>query len=274
MTLFNRITTLAFDAVFGLLERLNPWAGLIVVSVISGALLLLIFKGTSNQKALKSIKKKISGGFLEIRIYKDEPVLMIKALLNVFAADFAYLRHTIVPLIFMVVPVMLFLIHADMRYGSRPARPGETIVVSVFADTKDMDGLKKIDMLLPAGMNETVPPVRIPESGEIDFAVKAGRNGDYKFKIVSGDTEIEQVFICGTGVGRAAHSRVRGNAWTRLFNPAYPPLPPGVYIKEVRIEYPERIFSIAGFHVNWMPIYFVISIVFGYSIKGLLKVEI
>ncbi len=274
MILFNRITTTVFDAIFGLFERMNPWANLIVVSAISGAMLLLIFKATSNQKALKAIKNGISGGFLEVRIYKDDPVLMINALKGIFAADFAYLRHAVVPLVIMIVPVMIFLVHADMRYGARPVRPGETVTISVLADAKDLVGLKKISMALPEELHEVVPPVRIPDNGEIDFAIKANRGGDYEFVIFSGDARVEHVFVCGTTTGRAARSRVAGGAWKHFLNPAYPPLPSDARINEVRIEYPARYFSFHCYHINWLIIYFFVSVAFGYSIKGLLRVEI
>ena len=49
-----------------------PIVGLTLVSLLTAIGLLIVFKHTSNQKALEAVKRKIHAGLFEIRLYNDD----------------------------------------------------------------------------------------------------------------------------------------------------------------------------------------------------------
>ena len=64
MDLFNKIITWIFDILFYPFAGLHPVWGLIFISVITGVLMLLIFKVTSNQAGIRKTKSHIQAYLL------------------------------------------------------------------------------------------------------------------------------------------------------------------------------------------------------------------
>jgi len=268
----NSVITFAFDAIFKPFEGLSPWWGLVFISAVSGVGLLWVFKLTSNQKAIKEIKRRISGGFIEIRLFQDDPGIMFRALGRILSANMVYLRYSLVPLVFMMIPVIVLLVHSNGRYGLRPVLPGEKVIVTAVADSRvNLDSLR---LELPEGVKLVTPAVRIVSSGEVSWAVMAGEKGDYKLTIRSGDTTVDRRLLCDTRVRGVSPARISGGAYDVFVNPGYPPVDPASGIKEFAVNYPKRIMSLAGADIHWIIIYFVLSLIFGYSVKGVLKVQI
>jgi hypothetical protein len=274
MASFNRIATVFFDLVFKPFGRFSPAAGLIFISIVSGIFLLWIFKLTSNQKAIGTIKNRIAAGFLEIRLYQDDPVVMIKALGRILLSNLIYLRYSIVPVFFMLAPVAVLLIHANMFFGIRPVRPGETVLLSVFVKDTAKTEITAIKILLPDGLEEAAPPVRIAQNGEVDFALRARAPGRYEITLSYTGSETGIDLICGKNLTRDVPARTSGGAWTSFLNPGAAPLPSGSWAKEIRIAYPQHEINIAGLRLNWLVVFFIVSLAAGYSVKGLFGVEI
>lgn len=274
MGTFNLITTFIFDLFFRPFESLSPWCGLIALSIASGIVLIVIFKFTSKQAAIRAVKDRIRGGFLEIRLYQDDFGVMMKALGRIFISNIIYLRYSLVPLVFMMAPVLVLLVQANARYGVRPALPGEQVMVTLRLRDPNSTNLNGIRMELPKGVVTTVPAVRIPADGEIAWAVKAEKPGTYTIGFRAGNDVIEHVFVCGTGAPGVTSRRAGAGAWDMFLNPGLRPIKKDSIIESMTIDYPHRLFSVAGINVHWLIIYFIVSIIFGFSIKGALGIEI
>ena len=72
MSIFNSIMNFIFDAYFNAAGMLGGEVALWVISAVAGVGLLLIFKITSNQDAIKRTKDGIAASFLEVRLFKDD----------------------------------------------------------------------------------------------------------------------------------------------------------------------------------------------------------
>ena len=53
-------------------REMAPIVGLTLVSLVTAIFLLIVFKYTSNQKALENVKRKVHAGLFEIRLYNDD----------------------------------------------------------------------------------------------------------------------------------------------------------------------------------------------------------
>jgi hypothetical protein len=66
-----------------------------------------------------------------------------------------------------------------------------------------------------------------------------------------------------------------GAHWlTNLLYPDEAPIPNSSAIESIEILYPELGISFLGWHMNWMILFLVLSLVFGYAFKGVLGVQI
>jgi hypothetical protein len=68
--------------------------------------------------------------------------------------------------------------------------------------------------------------------------------------------------------------RTGANWLTNLLYPGEAPIPNQAAIESVEILYPELDISFLGWRMNWLILFFVLSLVFGFAFKGLLGVQI
>jgi len=59
-----------------------------------------------------------------------------------------------------------------------------------------------------------------------------------------------------------------------LLNPGEKPLPREAEIKKIEVVYPSARLNLFGLKIHWLVAYFVLSIIFGFGLKGWFKVEI
>ena len=92
--------------------------------------MLLIFKKISNQDGIRQTKNRIKAHLLEMRLYKDDIWLSIRAMLLILLNNLKYLTLTFKPLLILMVPVIIILIHTGTRYAYRPVGVGEDVILT------------------------------------------------------------------------------------------------------------------------------------------------
>jgi len=108
---------------------LPGWLSITIISGLLGILLLVIFKHTSNQNAIARIRDDIKANILAIKLYKENSFLALKSQVNIFLASIKLLFHSIVPMMFMILPVSLILVQMGLWYQAQPVPAGEEPVV-------------------------------------------------------------------------------------------------------------------------------------------------
>jgi uncharacterized membrane protein (DUF106 family) len=276
MSIFNAIINAVFDGFFSLAGALSGDAALWIISAIAGIALLLLFKITSNQKAIKRTKERISASFLEVRLFKDDMSQMMSAQGRIFGNTFRYMGHALVPMLFMIVPVLLMLIQMNQWYGYEPLKAGRSALVT--ARIEGSQPLVDMPLRLKAGEGVTVetPPVRIESLREVSWRVRADAPGAHALTLSwgkDGNEAVAQTVQVDGGFVKIEPIRVRG-AWEELWNPGAEPLPGGSPVSSFEITYPEAEANLLGFHMHWVIAFFILSLVFGFAFKGVFKVEI
>jgi hypothetical protein len=276
MSIFNAIISAVFDGFFSLAGALSGDAALWIISAIVGVVMLLLFKVTSNQKAIKRTKERIWASFLEVRLFKDDMGQMMSAQGRIFGSTFRYMGYALVPMLFMIVPVLLILIQMNQWYGYEPLKQGRSALVT--ARIEGSEPLVDMPLRLEAGeglMVET-PPVRIESLREVSWRVRADSPGSHSLRLTWGAGENEavaQAVQVDGGFVKIEPIRVRG-AWEELWNPGAEPLPGNSPVSFFEITYPEAEANLLGFHMHWVIAFFILSMVFGFAFKGVFKVEI
>ena len=88
---------------------LPGWLSATIVAAATGVLLLLVFKYTSNQRAIKQVRADIKANLLALRLFKDSAVIALYAQAAIVRGALWLAVYALVPLLVMAVPVLLIL---------------------------------------------------------------------------------------------------------------------------------------------------------------------
>ena len=118
-----------FDALLLPFRALPPIVGLLVVSLVAAIGMLLVYKRTSNQDRLEAVKRQIHACLFEIRLFKDDVPAILRAQTEILRHNAKYLALSLVPMLWMIVPLTLVIAQLQFHYGYRGLRPGEDFIV-------------------------------------------------------------------------------------------------------------------------------------------------
>ena len=265
-----------FDLALAPFASLNPIWGLAFASLITGAVMVFIFKFISNQEGIRRAKARVRGFFLEVWIYKHEFSSVMGSVGRILKANVVYMRYAVAPLIVMIVPVVLIMVHLNLRYGFRPFEVGETALLTV--KWEDSSALR--DTTLKAwsggGIEFQTGPVRALGKNEAVWRIKASKPGSHIVKVSWTGGEIEKEIVVGGGrIQKLSPKRSAvASIADAFFSPGENPLSPETGVRGVFINYPEIKIAVFGFEIHWIIVFFVLSIAAGFALKGVFKVEI
>ena len=93
-----------------------------VVAAVTGVLLLVVFKYTSNQRAIKRVRNDINANLLALKLFKDSAAVALAAQGRILWGACRLFVLALVPMLVMAVPVPCS--WASSSSGTRPGRCG------------------------------------------------------------------------------------------------------------------------------------------------------
>lgn len=268
--------TKAFDVALTPFARLHPWVGLLVASVVTGVVMLLIFGKTSNQKRITETKDKLKAYIMEMWIFRNDTLVMFSAIGNVFRNNIQYLRHSLRPLVFILVPVLIVMVQLGIRYGNQPFDPGDTTILVVEL----RDGLRPtevdIELSAPMGLRVLSPPLRIDAQHEVDWKIQTLMPGTHEVSLRVGDEVLAKSVAVGPElrVQTLADIRPTAGTWSAFLYPSEAPIPRSSAVKAIHLGYPPRELRLFGLNVHWLIAFFVVSVAAGFALKGVFGIDV
>ena len=242
------------------------------ISVVIGLLMVVMFRYTSDQKAIHIAKDHLKAHLLALRLFQDQIPVVIRSYGRILRATGRYLRLAFMPLLFVSVPLILLLAQIDRYLGSTPFETGHPFLVS--ARVTGAEALGDATLELPAGLATTAPAVHVPAENEVVWRVVAERDGSFVVNVLtSAQTSAKQVVV-GSGMPRLSAVRLRGPWWRRLLYSGEPALPESNLVQTIEVQYPARDIAFAGLEWNWIWLFFVLSLAAGFLFKSILGIEI
>ena len=133
----------------------------------------------------------------------------------------------------------------------------------------------EIEIEASPGINIQTPPARIEEDNEIDWRVSAEEPGLHTVRIiVNGESITKTISASQKTLSRMSPIRVQRNFTQELLYPTEAPLKKADPIQSIEVTYALKSMDVFGFHIHWIIAFFVLSIIFGFSFKGVFGVEI
>ncbi|MEJ7604831.1 MAG: hypothetical protein WKF37_00840 [Bryobacteraceae bacterium] len=102
---------------------------LLPISALAGAGMLWVFRGTSNQGAIKRARSRITASLYELRLFADEPGLIIQAQKTLLFENIRIIGFVLVPMLVLTIPFTLLAVLLDPIYGQRPPANRPALVV-------------------------------------------------------------------------------------------------------------------------------------------------
>ena len=275
MWIVNTVLNKIFDIIFLPFQGMSPWVGMIIISLLTGFLMLFIYRHTSNQVGIKRVKDRIKANLLEIRLFKDNMSVSLKAQGNILLANLKYITYSFKPLLVMIVPIILILVQLNFWFGYQPLKVGESTILKVKLEEGQNPLILDLKVEPSAALSIETPPLRIEEEREISWRLRANEKGIHKLNLTLDNQRLfKEVLVAQKALIKVSPQKVERGFFNELFNPVEKPLPRDLPIKSIEILYPSKSMSLFGRHIHWLIVYFALSIILGFAFKGIFKVEI
>lgn len=248
-----------------------PALVLLLVSVAAGVGLLWIFAHTSDQGAIRLTKRRLQARLLELRLYADDPMVVLKAQKALLAANGRYLWLMLRPAAVATLPMVALLLVLDGYYGKRPLKPGEATIVTAQMSAP-LNGEAAPELVAPEGVVVETPAARVAGQRQVSWRVRAKQATRGELKLVSGGLETVKHIEAGSGLRYLTSRRVRSAAaW--LIHPGESRIDSDA-VEWIEVEYPPANVSFLGFETHWLVWFLVFSMATAFLLKGKFKVTV
>jgi hypothetical protein len=279
MAALNRLLAGLTDVVLAPLALLPPLAGLALVSLATAVALLLVVRKTSNQAQLAAVKRALHAGFFELRLFSDDVPAILRTELEMLRHSLTYLRLSFVPVLWLIVPLTILIIHLDFYFAYTGLVPGTRALLTTTLDPgghadaplgRGSNGVPPVDSVtleVPSSMRVDTPAVWFPGARQMVWRITPSAPGSYMVRVRLGNEVFEKTLKVSDGVVRRSPVRVKGSALDQLLNPSEAPLPAESMLRSIAVTYPRREIRVLGRDVNWLVVYFVLSFLFMLGLK-------
>lgn len=245
---------------------LPGWLSATLVSIVSGVLFLIVFKYSSNQRAIKRVKDDIKANLLTLKLFKDSPWVALRAQGSILFAAFRLLLFSLVPMVVMIVPVFLILGQLALWYQARPLRVDEEAVVTLTLNPAHSAVASRVELEPSSAIEATIGPVHIRSKHEVCWNIQARQSGYHRLVFHVDPQTVEKELAVGDGFMRVSKLRPAWRWLDVLVNPWEKPFAAGSPIQSIEIGYPSRSSWISGTD-SWVLYWFIVSMVAGFCFR-------
>jgi hypothetical protein len=174
VSLLNALLARTFDLLLLPFRQLPPIVGLVVVSLATAIAMLLIFKRTSNQTRLAAVKRQIHASIFEIRLFNDDLRAIFRSQGEILRHNLTYLRLSIVPMLWMIVPLLLVIAQLQFHYGYAGLEIGQPVLLKAqVREGVTLAGGGGGPDAVHASRSNANPPAVLDAPGEIEVQTPA-----------------------------------------------------------------------------------------------------
>lgn len=271
--LLNDLAGALAEVLLAPVSWLPGWLSLSLIAGVTGVLMLLVFKYTSNQTGIKQTRDQIKANLLALSLYKDSTMVSLRAQGRILLSACRLMVYAIVPMLVMTVPTVLLLGQLAVWYQSRPLEAGEETVVTLQLSEDDADLLQELRLVEDPALEVRTGPVRVPSKAMICWNVKALTDGDHTLDFEAGEQRYTKEFVVGAGYRQTSIRRPAENWSELLLHPWEPPFPRDSAVQSIEVSYPARESLVSG-SSTWLIFWFIASMVAAFAVRPLLGVNI
>jgi uncharacterized membrane protein (DUF106 family) len=255
------------DVVLTPLDRISPAVSVVISSIAVAVLILLAFRYASDQHRIARAKRQMQAYLFEIRLFNDDPRAILRAQGGIMAATAAYLRLSLVPLVWLVIPFIVITAHLQGRYGYASVRPGRSALVKVRMKPQSTGDVRSLSLQVPPGVRVDSPMLWIPSDREADWRVAADRSGVYQLEVVAHGERVSKTFDVSSEVRQRSPVRFESGILNQLLYPIEPSIPPDSAISSIEVSYEPAYVGVAGLRLHWLVLFFLASFAAAFALR-------
>jgi len=277
VVMLNHVANACGQVLLYPLSVLSDIWGALVVALVTGVLLLIAFKYTSNQAAIKKVRDGMKADMLALSLFKDSVAVSLGSQGRIVLGALKLIALSLVPILCMVVPVTLLLGQLSLWWQFRPLQRGETAVITLqLKSDKSSAGQKPVWPAIefePSGVAPvTLGPVRIQSKRAVCWNIEARANGYHRLLFRVDGQDYQKDIAIGDGMMRVSRQR-HGSNWADLLGyPAEAPFDRASPVQSIEIQYPARTSWGTGGQ-SWPIYWFVGSSIAAFCLRGVFKVQ-
>ncbi len=249
-----------------------PLLLVLAISIIVGPLMVIVFRYTSDQKAIGRAKDRLKAHLLAVRLYQDQLPVVLRAYGKILRGTGSYLRLAFTPFLIAILPITFLIVRLDRYFGWLPLRPAQTFLVQ--ARIEDPAALNEASLQLPPELSSSAPAVHVPKDKEVVWQVFAKSEGNYDIQIATAGQTISKQIVVSPGLARVSPVRLKDNFWERMFTSSETALADNSPVQAIAISYAPRVIGFAGMEWNWIVLFFVVSLMAGFIFKSILGIQV
>ncbi len=255
-----------------LIAGLPGWLSITAISAVTGVFLLIVFKHTSNQKAIGCTRDKIKAQLLAMKLFKDFIPVVLKSQVRILVNAFLLLFHSLRPTAVMIIPFSLLLGQLGLWYQARPLKVGEEAVITMQLSGSETDAWPQVILDPSSAIQITTDGVRVFSKREIFWKAEALQAGQHQLTFLVDGQPVEKDLAVGEGFMRVSGKRPGYHIADLFMHPFEKPFDGDSAVQSIQIGYPDRVSKING--TDWWVFYlFIASMVFALALKPVLKVK-
>ncbi len=254
------------------LAVLPGWCSATLVAVVTGVLMLLIFKYTSNQNAVKQVRNGIKANLLALSLFQDNVVVSLRCQARVLAGAFRLLLLAVVPVVVMTVPMCLLLAQLALWYQARPLHVDEEAVLTAYL-AENLEEIPDVQLDALPGGEVNIGPVRVPSKRIVCWSIHAREAGTHELSVTIAEQSFGKEYAVGEGFKQVSLRRPAWNWSDILLHPRETPLSSESIVRAIEIDYPDRPGWASGSGA-WLIFWFVVSMVVALLVRPWLRVNI
>jgi uncharacterized membrane protein (DUF106 family) len=263
MAVLNAGLAAAVDVLLAPFSGLPPLVGLAVVSLVTAMGMLVVFKRTSDQARLSAVKRSIHAALFEMRLFNDDLRAILRAQGAILRHNATYLRLSLMPMLWVIVPLTLIIAQLQFHYGYAPLAPGERVLLKVQVN----DSGQTVSLETPEGLTLDTPALWFPGAHETVWRLLPAGEGRYDLRVKIGSETYTKTLQVAGGAVRRSPVRLKAGLVNQLLYPSERPLPGDGPVSAITVAYQERDVSVFGWDLNWMIVYFALSLIFAFALR-------
>lgn len=243
------------DPVFRPLLSLNPLLAVALVSFLVSVIITVIYKYTTNQDLMKTLKTEMKELQKEMRELREKPEEMMKVQKKAMESNMKYMMQSFKSTFYTFIPIILIFGWMNANFAYEAINPGEQFQIELLFE-KGSTG--EVNIIAPEGITVVGDEIQEVTSDKVIYTLK-GEEGDY--------TE-------GNAIKFEYNNRVFFKEVKITNEQAYTPKDEKIAnsnLKMISIDYNKKVI-LPLINWGWLGSYIIFSIIFSMVLRKIMKV--
>lgn len=242
------------DPLLSPLLNLPPLLSILIISTFISGFITLIYKFTTNQELMKSLREKLKEHQKEMKEHKDNPQKAMEIQKKAMQSNMEYMKHSMKSTLFTILPIIIIFGWLNTHMAYYPLYPdAEFNTTAIFKSgvtgTVGLEAPSEIEILSVNAQNI--------ENGIATWTLK-GPEGEYLLEYKYGDKAFtKDIIITNERVYKIVEKRVKDDK-----------------LKMIKVNNEKIIYlNLLGLKLGWLGTYIIFSIAISTLLRKLLKIH-